>query len=150
MSSDSDSDPTPGLSAELSELPNFGYDIMHDVVAAISSTIFCSAYGIIFGLALYSIFRKGLRSRVAIIMLCMVVYLYLASVAQWAITVWLTLKLIHGLLMSPDDVPVLDRPALAAAKLAVADGTVLEALFVLNMIIGEFGGLGPFIRADAK
>ncbi|KAF7346630.1 hypothetical protein MSAN_01800500 [Mycena sanguinolenta] len=135
MSSDSD----PILSTALSKidtlLDRFGFDILHDVVFTIAESIFCSAYGIFFGVALYSIFRKGLKSRAAIVMLCVVVYLYAASVAQWAMNAWIALQGIHSLLMVPD-VPIFERPDLADANLDKV-AIPVEVLWVFNMIIGD-------------
>ncbi|KAJ7203677.1 hypothetical protein B0H12DRAFT_1243734 [Mycena haematopus] len=133
----SDSDPTlPEVLSEIAVLLNrFGRDITQDVVLVIAESIFCSAYGIFFAIALYSIFRKGLRSWASIIMLFVVVYLYLSSVAQWALNVWTALKGIHSLLMVPD-VAIPDRPDLADANL-VKIVPPEESLFVFNMIIGD-------------
>ncbi|KAF8172527.1 hypothetical protein K438DRAFT_1851343 [Mycena galopus ATCC 62051] len=130
----SDSDPTP-LATVLEELVEVGYFLQHAVAGTIAQTIFFSAYGIFFAVALYSIFRKGLRSRTSIIMLLVVVYLYVASAAQWAMNVWVTLTKIHGFLMVPD-VPFRDRPELAAAKIFKVVG-VQEAIFDFNMAVGD-------------
>ncbi|KAJ7826308.1 hypothetical protein B0H14DRAFT_2817582 [Mycena olivaceomarginata] len=130
----SDSDPTP-LATVLEELVKVGYFLQDAVAGTIAQTIFFSAYGIFFAVALYSIFRKGLKSRAAIIMLLVVVYLYVASAAQWAINVWVTLTKIHGLLMVPD-VPFPDRPELAEAAILKVVG-VQEAIFDFNMAVGD-------------
>ncbi|KAJ6460211.1 hypothetical protein C8R45DRAFT_1221099 [Mycena sanguinolenta] len=133
------SDSHPTLSAVLSEvdalLDRFGDDIMRLVVLTIVESIFCSAYGIFFAVAVYSIFRKGLKSRAAIIMLCVVVYLYASSVAQWAINVWTVLQSIHSLLMVPG-VPIGDRIDLGNTTLEKTN-IPIEALWVFNMIIGD-------------
>ncbi|KAJ7214157.1 hypothetical protein C8J57DRAFT_1397523 [Mycena rebaudengoi] len=130
----SNSHQTP-LAAVLEELVDVGFFIQHAVAGTIAQTIFFSAYGIFFAVALYSIFRKGLRSRAAIIMLLVVVYLYVASAAQWAMNVWVTLTKIHGFLMVPD-VPFRDRPELAEAAILKVVG-VQEAIFDFNMAVGD-------------
>ncbi|KAJ6460322.1 hypothetical protein C8R45DRAFT_1180534, partial [Mycena sanguinolenta] len=135
MSSDSD----PTLQAALSEidtlLSRYGRDITEDVVLAITESVFCSAYGIFFAFAVYSIFRKGVRSRASIIMLVVVVYMYTSSVAQWAMNVWTALKGINSLLMTTG-VPIPDRPDLADKNLQKIIPPE-ETLFVLNMICGD-------------
>ncbi|KAJ6460330.1 hypothetical protein C8R45DRAFT_1180546 [Mycena sanguinolenta] len=137
LSMSSDSHPT--LSAVLSEVDallfRFGSDIMDDVVFTIVECIFCSAYSIFFAIAVYSIFRKGLKSRASIVMLCVVVYLYASSVAQWAVNVWTVLQGIHSLLMVPG-VPIADRPDLANANLAKS-GIPMQTLWVFSMIVGD-------------
>ncbi|KAJ6460320.1 hypothetical protein C8R45DRAFT_1029918 [Mycena sanguinolenta] len=68
-------------------------------------------------------------------MLCVVVYLYASSVAQWAMNTWTALQGIHSLLMVPS-VPIPDRPYLADVyldKVAIP----VETLWVFNMIIGD-------------
>ncbi|KAF7347962.1 hypothetical protein MSAN_01748300 [Mycena sanguinolenta] len=130
MSSDS-----PTLSDIEILLTRLGRDITQDVVLAITESVFCSAYGIFFAVALYSIFRKGLRSRATSIMLFVVVYMYASSVTQWAMNVWTALKGIHSLLMTTD-VPIPDRPILADEDLTNIIPPE-EALFVLNMIVGD-------------
>ncbi|KAF8141088.1 hypothetical protein K438DRAFT_1878711 [Mycena galopus ATCC 62051] len=136
MSSDSETTSLPAVLSEIDAiLVHFGYDIMHQVVLSISESIFCSAYGIFFALAVYSIFRKGLRSPAAIVMLGVVVCLYASSVAQWAFNIVTVLKGIHFLLMVPN-IPLPDRPELASVKV-VALGLPAETLFMFNMIVGD-------------
>ncbi|KAJ7464278.1 hypothetical protein B0H11DRAFT_2309455 [Mycena galericulata] len=66
-------------------------------------------------------------------MLLVVVYLYVASAAKWAMNIWNTLTGIHGLLMVPD-VPVPDRLGLVQAAILKVGG-VQEAIFDFNMVI---------------
>ncbi|KAJ6452750.1 hypothetical protein C8R45DRAFT_1193426 [Mycena sanguinolenta] len=130
----SKSGPAP-LTVVLEELVEVGYFIQHAVAGTIAQTVFFSAYGIFFALALYSIFRKGLTSRASIIMLLVVVYLYVASAAQWAMNAWVTFTKIHGFLMVPN-VPFPERPELAAAAIFPVVG-VQEAIFDFNMAVGD-------------
>ncbi|KAJ7478702.1 hypothetical protein B0H11DRAFT_2194269, partial [Mycena galericulata] len=130
----SNSDQTP-LVAVLKELVAVGFHLQQGVVGTITQTIFFSAYGIFFAVALYSIFRKGLRSRAAIIMLLVVVYLYVASAAIWAMSVWAILTKIVGLLMVPD-VPFSDRGKLVNAAVLKVSG-IQEAIFNFNMVVGD-------------
>ncbi|KAK7053817.1 hypothetical protein R3P38DRAFT_1468047 [Favolaschia claudopus] len=121
--------------ADAHHIQNFGQIITDQVIALVSETVFCSIYGIIFALAIYSIFRKGLRSRSSIIMLIVVVYLYAASVTQWALDLADSLKNIHYLLMVPD-VPLRERSDFADDKRYSLFGPQ-EGFFVFNMIIGD-------------
>jgi hypothetical protein len=98
-------------------------------------------------------------------MLLVVVYLYVASAAQWAMNVWVTLTKIHGFLMVPN-VPFRNRPELAEAAILKVVG-VQEAIFDFNVCAGSqssviikqvirwpsetvlsFGALGPFISTE--
>ncbi|KAJ7367616.1 hypothetical protein DFH08DRAFT_795764 [Mycena albidolilacea] len=89
LGSMSDSDPSLPVSALL-ELDaqifkKYGRTMMQDTLGVIIESIYCSAYGIFFAVAVYSILpltnsswsRKGLKSHLAIIIL-IVVYLYMA------------------------------------------------------------------------
>ncbi|KAF7330966.1 hypothetical protein MVEN_02436500 [Mycena venus] len=136
MSSDSD----PSLSAPLSDadalhLVHYGRDIMQDAFSLIVESILLSAYGIFFAVAVYSIVRKGLRTRGSIIMLIVVVYLYAASVIQWALNFTTNYLAIRAFLMIPD-VPIEDRGGVAD-DLGAKFGPAQEAFFVLNMVIGD-------------
>ncbi|KAJ6495100.1 hypothetical protein C8R45DRAFT_1094769 [Mycena sanguinolenta] len=116
-------------------LTRYGCDTMRDVVGIISQTVFCSAYGIFFALAMYSICQKGLRSRKAIIMFLVVVYLYADSVTQWAVASYITLKNIYCIYITTD-VPLLARAELAdntSEKFSAAR----ETIFDFNMIIAD-------------
>ncbi|KAF8176891.1 hypothetical protein K438DRAFT_1846325 [Mycena galopus ATCC 62051] len=130
--------PTPSA-LRLSErdaqiLKIYGSDIIHSVVVNITSSIFCSVYGIFFALAVYSIFRKGFRSRSSIIMLFVVVYLYASSVTLWAMLIFDCFRGIHSVLMVPN-VPIPERINLAEET--VAFDTMGEALWVFNMLVGD-------------
>ncbi|KAJ7481344.1 hypothetical protein B0H11DRAFT_2280248 [Mycena galericulata] len=122
------------LAAVLEELVDVGFFLQYAVAGTVAQTVFFSAYGIFFAVALYSIFRKGLKSRAAIIMLVVVVYLYVASAAQWAMNLWVTLTKIHGFLMV--DVPFPNRAKLAEVAILKVVG-VQEAIFDFNMSVGD-------------
>ncbi|KAF8145645.1 hypothetical protein K438DRAFT_1871590 [Mycena galopus ATCC 62051] len=122
------------LESDAGILKQYGTFILQDVVGNIAATVFFSAYGIFFALAVYSIFRKGLRSRSSIIMLFVVVYLYASSLVQWIMNLSSCFKAIHGFLMVPD-VPIPERIDLAEETLAF--GTMEEALWVFNMLVGD-------------
>jgi len=106
---------------------------MQDMLGVIVESMFCSAYGIFFAFALYSILRKG-RSRGSIVMLFVVVYLYVSSVLQWALDFARAFQNLHSLLMVPD-VPIRDRGELADENTKFE--ALLEALFVFNMMVGD-------------
>jgi len=99
-------------------------------------TIFLSAYGIFFAIAVYSIFRKGLKSRSSVIMLFVVVYLYASSLTLWGLNVTQLFKSTHSLLMDYPNMPIQDRPDQANINIASL-GTPMEALFMFNMVIGD-------------
>ncbi|KAJ7482063.1 hypothetical protein B0H11DRAFT_2022964 [Mycena galericulata] len=122
------------LAAVLEELVDVGFFLQHAVAGTVAQTVFFSAYGIFFAVALYSIFRKGLKFRAGILMLVVVVYLYVASAAQWTMNLWVTLTKIHGFLMV--DVPFPDRAKLAEVAILKVVG-VQEAIFDFNMSVGD-------------
>ncbi|KAJ6469899.1 hypothetical protein C8R45DRAFT_1105006 [Mycena sanguinolenta] len=132
----STSPPAGPLSAADALLLNrYGHDTIRDVVGITSESVFCSAYGIFFALAMYSICRNGFRSRRAIIMSLVVVYLYAASVTQWAVDSYTTLKNIYCLYMTTD-VALPDRAELGDEvfeKFAAAQQTIFD----LNMIVAD-------------
>ncbi|KAF7374035.1 hypothetical protein MSAN_00284200 [Mycena sanguinolenta] len=132
MSSKSDA---TQLAAVLELLVEVGFELQHAVAGTIAQTIFFSAYGVFFAIAVYSIFRKGLRSWASIIMLLVVVYLYLASAAQWAMNAWVTFAKIHGFLMVTS-VPFPEGAKLAAVEIFKVIG-VQEAIFDFNMAVGD-------------
>ncbi|KAJ7367602.1 hypothetical protein DFH08DRAFT_946586 [Mycena albidolilacea] len=96
---------------------------MQDVLGSIIESIFLSVYGIFFAVAVYSILRKGLKTQSSIIMLVVVVYLYMASVVEWALDLDAVFDSIHFVLMVPDT-PIPDRGYLVdenrAIKLSLA------------------------------
>ncbi|KAF7373804.1 hypothetical protein MSAN_00592100 [Mycena sanguinolenta] len=137
MSSNSDSTPSAPLSAtDAQALYTYGLTITEDAVGMIWETMFMSAYGIFFALALYSIFRKGLKSRSSIIMLCVVVYLYATSLTLWALNVTSWFKNCHILFMGDPNIPLPDRRDIADDNLEVF-GPPEEALFMFNMVVGD-------------
>ncbi|KAF8198874.1 hypothetical protein K438DRAFT_695351 [Mycena galopus ATCC 62051] len=116
-------------------LQRYGRDITEDAVHIIAESIFC-AYGIFFAIGLYSILsRKGVRSRGAIIMLSVMVYLYAASMLNWALDLWAFFEGIHSLLMAPGT-PIPDRADLAD-DIASRFYALQEGLFVFNIVIGD-------------
>ncbi|KAF7330961.1 hypothetical protein MVEN_02436000 [Mycena venus] len=117
-------------------LIHFGRDIMQNAVGLIVESILLSAYGIFFAVAVYSIVRKGLKSRGSIIMLVVVIYLYAASVVLWALNLTVTFQNIRAFLMIPD-VPLEDRGELADEVIGFEIFSAQEALFVFNMVIGD-------------
>ncbi|KAJ7753479.1 hypothetical protein B0H16DRAFT_1723100 [Mycena metata] len=133
MSSASDSIPLSGANALV--LKRFGRDMLQDTVGIVTEAIVCSAYGIFFALALYSILRKGLKSRGAIVMLVAMVYLYTSSLAIFALDIMLWVKRTQALLMTVDT-PLLDRAELASQPIVFI--LISEVIsFMLSMIIGD-------------
>ncbi|KAJ7709067.1 hypothetical protein B0H14DRAFT_3023690, partial [Mycena olivaceomarginata] len=68
-------------------------------------------------------------------MLIVVVYLYVASITQFALDFYIAFNNIHSSLMVPDT-PIPDRADLADANVATIR-IPLEALFTFNMIVGD-------------
>ncbi|KAJ7367596.1 hypothetical protein DFH08DRAFT_1070471 [Mycena albidolilacea] len=68
-------------------------------------------------------------------MLIVVVYLYLASITQFALDFYIGFNHIHSLLMVPDT-PIPDRADLAEANVETI-WIPLEALLTFNMIVGD-------------
>ncbi|KAF7346171.1 hypothetical protein MSAN_01843900 [Mycena sanguinolenta] len=120
---------------DASILKDYGRNTTQDLTRIISETIFLSIYGVFFALAVYSILRRGLRSRISIIMLLVVMYLFGASMVQWVVDLFQLIKNFHNL-FTTTDVPIPDRIDLAVdtfEKFALLQ----ELLFVLNMIIAD-------------
>ncbi|CAK5271307.1 unnamed protein product [Mycena citricolor] len=119
------------------DLSKFGRDLNQDAVGVIWESMFVGAYGVFFMLAVYSIFRKGMRSRGSYIMLAVVIYLYATSLTLWALNVTSLFQTTRALLMIEDQTAsVNDRINLANEKLMVL-GNPMEALFMFNMVVGD-------------
>ncbi|KAF7350743.1 hypothetical protein MSAN_01635400 [Mycena sanguinolenta] len=116
-------------------LKRYGRDLMQDAAGVIAESIFFSAYGIFFAIAIYSIFQKGLGSIGSRIMLSVIIYLYASATLQWGLDVWNFFGEIHYFLMVPD-VPIADRAELTKESLENLSGPQ-EALYMLNMIIAD-------------
>ncbi|KAJ6460316.1 hypothetical protein C8R45DRAFT_1109197 [Mycena sanguinolenta] len=128
MSSDTD----PTLSEIDTLLSRFGRDITEDIVFAIVESVLCSAYGIFFAVASERAQVMGFYCHA-----CRRGYLYASPVAQWALNVWTAFRGAHSLLMVPFFyVPIPDRPDLADENASIIIPPE-EALFVINMIIGD-------------
>ncbi|KAJ7868520.1 hypothetical protein B0H14DRAFT_3584332 [Mycena olivaceomarginata] len=145
MSSDSDSTPSAPLSAaDAHALYRYGLDITQDAIGVIWETIFISAYGVFFAVAIYSILlqvanlhRHALRRRLP---LCK------TSLTLWALNVTYWFKTAHALLIDDPNMPLSDRPDRANENLASL-GPPMEALFMFNMVVGGhrryLAGMGP-------
>jgi len=126
----------PLSDADAQSLYDFGLDITQDAIGVIWETIFMSAYGVFFVVAVYSIFRKGFKRRSSIPMLCVVVYLYASSLTLWALNVTFFFKSAHALLMDYPTMSLPDRRNQANEEIASL-GTPMEALFMFNMVVGD-------------
>ncbi|KAJ7892408.1 hypothetical protein B0H13DRAFT_2340101 [Mycena leptocephala] len=135
----SDSDPSlsafPLSNADALLLVRYGRDIIQDTLSSVVESILLSAYGIFFAVAVYSVIRKGLRTRGSVIMLVVVIYLYAASVIQWALNLTTIYIGIRALLMIPD-VPIGDRAELSD-DMITRFRPATEGFFVLSMVIGD-------------
>ncbi|KAJ7613739.1 hypothetical protein DFH06DRAFT_138137 [Mycena polygramma] len=134
--SGSDLAPSPLSDADAQVLYEYGRDMLQDAVGMIWETIFMSAYGVFFALAVYTIFRKGFRRRSSIAMLCVVVYLYTSSLTLWALNVTNWFKSTRIFFMDNSNTPLPDRVAAGNAFIATL-GTPMEALFMFNMVVGD-------------
>ncbi|KAJ6542752.1 hypothetical protein B0H19DRAFT_1267969 [Mycena capillaripes] len=134
-------DSSPPPSAPLSEkdahtLYLYGRDITQDAIGLIWETVFISAYGVFFVTAVYSIFRRGFKSRGSIAMLCVIIYLYSSSLTLWALVVTLWFKNTHSRFMDGLNLPLADRKELVVYTTARFD-TLAQALYLFNMVIGD-------------
>ncbi|KAJ6554372.1 hypothetical protein B0H19DRAFT_1262745 [Mycena capillaripes] len=137
MSSDSNLTPSAPLSdVDAHALYLYGLDITQDAIGVIWETLFISAYGVFFAVAVYSIFRKGFKRRSSIAMLCVVVYLYASSLTLWALNATFWFKTAHALLLDNPNAPLPDRRDPAIESTAML-GTPMEALFMFNMVVGD-------------
>ncbi|KAF8178313.1 hypothetical protein K438DRAFT_1844323 [Mycena galopus ATCC 62051] len=136
MSSESNSTSSTLSDFDSQVLYFFGLDIIQDALGVIWETLFISAYGIFFGIAVYSIFRKGFKSRSSVAMLCVVVYLYASSLTLWALNVTAFFKTAHAMFIDYPDMPLEDRGVQANIN-GLPLATPEEALFMLNMVVGD-------------
>ncbi|KAF8180789.1 hypothetical protein K438DRAFT_1768327 [Mycena galopus ATCC 62051] len=73
MSTSSSSSSNASLSeADAQALYLYGRNTLQDAFGVIWETMLISVYGVFFAVAVYSIFRKGLKSRGSIAMLCVI------------------------------------------------------------------------------
>ncbi|KAJ7055182.1 hypothetical protein C8F01DRAFT_462595 [Mycena amicta] len=120
MSSSNGSTPQTVSLSDGQQLYRYGLDITQDAVGIIFETCCLSVYTVFFFLALYSIYRKGIKSwsSVSVTMFFVVLYLYLTplSIAQWFLVT-------SALLLPADEtIPLVDRLDVAnAPPVAVAD-----------------------------
>ncbi|KAF7356075.1 hypothetical protein MVEN_00937400 [Mycena venus] len=136
MSSDSDP-PVSTLSDEDNQLLFvFGRTVTQDAIGIIWETLFLSAYGVFFCLAVWTIVRKGLKTAGSITMLTIVVYLYSTSLTLWALTVTSWFRRAHAFFMDHPELSLADRRELGNDSVAIF-GTPMEALFMFNMIVGD-------------
>ncbi|KAJ6465703.1 hypothetical protein C8R45DRAFT_490810 [Mycena sanguinolenta] len=127
---------TTGLSeADALLLKSYGQITISDVLGILFEGVFCGAYGIFFILAVHSIRRRGLKSRRAMIMSLVVVYLYAASVTAWAVDCFVAFKDIYSLYMTTQ-VSLPDRIDLAADNFDKFVG-LQETIFVFNAIVAD-------------
>ncbi|KAJ7718250.1 hypothetical protein B0H16DRAFT_1609513, partial [Mycena metata] len=108
---------------------------MQEVLGILFEGVFFGAYSIFFALAVYSIRQRGVRSRRAVVMCIVVVYLYATSVTAWAVDCYIAFKNIHSLYMTTD-IPLSDRADLADDTFDKFVG-VQELLFVFNAIVAD-------------
>ncbi|KAF8205938.1 hypothetical protein K438DRAFT_1963716 [Mycena galopus ATCC 62051] len=113
-----------------------GNDLAEDNVRLIVETALIALYSVIFASAIYSFGRKGVRTRAAFAMLCVVIYLYVVALVLWVLNVVTLYRGFHALLMDNTNTPLADRPALADEKNFDFFGA-MEALFLFNMVVGD-------------
>ncbi|KAJ7161138.1 hypothetical protein C8R46DRAFT_1285140 [Mycena filopes] len=139
----------PLSDSDAQTLYSYGQDIMQDAVGVIWETVFISVYGVFFAVAIYSIVRRGLKSRTSIVMLCVVLYLYATSLTLWALNLTNLFKTAHILFMDFPGMPLADRKDLANASLAVL-GPPMKALFMFNVLTAlSSGGHGSYTRVPS-
>ncbi|KAK7024785.1 hypothetical protein R3P38DRAFT_2951191 [Favolaschia claudopus] len=135
----SGADSSPSLSDDDVELLyKMGRTITQDVVGIIWETVFLSAYGVFFGVALWTIFRnpKSRFSLSHLLLLLIVVYLYLSSLTLWALNVTYWYKRAHAYFMDYPAMSLADRREQGQTNVEKL-GVPMEALFMFNMIVGD-------------
>ncbi|KAJ7304519.1 hypothetical protein DFH08DRAFT_945155 [Mycena albidolilacea] len=112
----------------------FGRTVTQDAVGLLWETLFVSAYGVFFWLAVWSIARKRLKTPGSVAMLLIVVYLYASSLTLWSLNVvsWFTRT--RAFFMRPE--LALDDRKAASNAAVTALGTPMEALFMFNVRSG--------------
>ncbi|KAJ6558042.1 hypothetical protein B0H19DRAFT_126584 [Mycena capillaripes] len=115
-------------------LNSYGLNLAADTSGLLVETVFTSVYGVIFALAVYSIFRKGFKSRVSFVMLGVVTYLYASALTMWALDITVVFGYIHFLFMDPPGTPLADR---VSSPILMPPFGIKETLYMLNMIVGD-------------
>ncbi|KAJ7054542.1 hypothetical protein C8F01DRAFT_1161961 [Mycena amicta] len=137
MSSSNGSTPQTVSLSDGQQLYRYGLDITQDAVGIIFETCCLSVYTVFFFLALYSIYRKGIKSWSSVTMFFVVLYLYLTSLTLWGLSITRWFLVTSALLLPADEtMPLVDRLDVANAHIEVL-GTPMEALFMFNMIVGD-------------
>ncbi|KAJ6558038.1 hypothetical protein B0H19DRAFT_1149571 [Mycena capillaripes] len=103
------------------------------------SYMLCSGlYGVIFALAVYSIFRNGFKSRASVAMLGIVIYLYASALTMWALNTTVVFRYIHILFMDISGTPISDIGLLQTfSSPTFLPAYTHELLYMLNMIVGD-------------
>ncbi|KAJ6511645.1 hypothetical protein DFH09DRAFT_1333783 [Mycena vulgaris] len=117
-------------------LYTFGQILGQDAVGLIWETAFQTMYSMFFVLAVWSIVRKGLASRASRVLLCVVVYLYAAALALWALDIAWWFRRIHAFLMDHPDMSLAERRA-QGDRVVAGFGTPMEAIFLINILLGD-------------
>ncbi|KAJ7752905.1 hypothetical protein B0H16DRAFT_1459627 [Mycena metata] len=113
-----------------------GRQITQDAVGFLWETCFMSAYGVFFWIAIWTIWRKGLKSPSSIAMLFIVIYLYCTSITLWALNVTVWFQRARASLMDYPELSLSDRRDVSDS-IVEAYGTPMEALFMFNMVVGD-------------
>ncbi|KAF7369754.1 hypothetical protein MVEN_00307200 [Mycena venus] len=114
----------------------YGRNTLQDAFGVIWETMLISAYGVFFAVAVYSIFRRGLKSRSSIAMLCAIVSLYASSLTLWALGVTTWVQDTHIAFMSNPTIPLLDRKGLVNGSIHSL-ATQQVALYLFNMVVAD-------------
>ncbi|KAF7320502.1 hypothetical protein HMN09_00133800 [Mycena chlorophos] len=114
-----------------------GSALIQEAVGIVFETFCMSIYMVVFGLALHSIRRKGIRSLSSLAMLGVVLYLFAASFTLWALNVAHWFLSARGFLLPGDDTTSLLDRAVESNNMSTPLGVPEEALFMFNLIIGD-------------
>ncbi|KAF7348470.1 hypothetical protein MVEN_01364200 [Mycena venus] len=117
-------------------LYRYGNDVAEDSADVITETGLVALYSVIFAFAMYSFYRKGIKTRAASIMLCVVISLYAAAIVLWALNLVDFYMSVHVLLMDNANTPLPDRGALSNEKRAGLPGP-RNTLLVFNIIVAD-------------
>ncbi|KAJ7029265.1 hypothetical protein C8F04DRAFT_1103632 [Mycena alexandri] len=127
---------SPLSDADAQILHLYGRNTLQDAFGVIWETMLIGAYGVIFGVAVYSIFRKGLKSRGSIALLCAIVSLYASSLTLWALVVTQWIDDTHIAFMSNPNISLPDRKGLVNDNM-LRFGPQRNALYVFNMVVTD-------------
>ncbi|KAH8834704.1 hypothetical protein DL96DRAFT_1571435 [Flagelloscypha sp. PMI_526] len=121
---------------ELEVLNLIGRNLNEDIVNIIMETIWWAGYGVLFCFAVYILISRWTKSSGSFIMLAATVLLFTSSTVLWALDVYVMITRYKIRLIDNPGWGLEDRYALSQDTVYPI-GVPMEALFMLNMLIGD-------------